>query len=98
MVEENLKNLESLSQAVATDSNPTLLLAKIFNNTTFTILEEKALSFSCNCSKERILRAFRLLGEQEISLMINEDHGAKVNCDFCNAEYVFSEDELKELL
>lgn len=63
---------------------------------------EKAAEFSpeyhCDCSRERIMRALISVGEQDLSQMIEEDHGAEVKCHFCNKAYRFDEQELRMLL
>ena len=38
------------------------------------------------------------LGADELRSMIAEQHGAEVDCHFCNKRYRFNEDELNELL
>ena len=98
MVEQNIHDLSSLAKRLTQDSNPTSLLGSLFGDMTFSILEEKPVHFSCNCSKERVTRAIKLLGVSEIKNMIEEDNGAKVNCDFCAAHYNFTENELENLM
>lgn len=95
-IEQNLQIMDSIAQQLSYDENPTLLLANIFVEQTFTILEEKPVRFSCTCSRERVVNALYLLGEAEIADMIAKDHGAQVKCDFCNTEYNFTEEELRE--
>ena len=43
-------------------------------------------------------RALITLGKDELTDMINTQHGAQVDCHFCNKRYEFSEDELRGLL
>ena len=38
------------------------------------------------------------MGKDELQAMINEDHGCELNCQFCNTEYHFSEEELKAII
>ena len=38
------------------------------------------------------------LGKDELTDMIDTQHGAKVDCHFCNRRYEFSEEDLKILL
>lgn len=97
-LEKNINNLESLAAQIADNANPATLLGRIFNNVAFTILDERPLQFECNCSRDRVKRALRLLGEKELRDMIEKDKGAKINCDFCNKNYEFSQSELEELI
>ncbi|MBI3554930.1 MAG: Hsp33 family molecular chaperone HslO, partial [Deltaproteobacteria bacterium] len=98
LVEDNINHLDGLASKIAHDSNPTLLLAHIFNDMTFTILDERPLQFECSCSKERVSRALRLLGRTEIEDMISKDKGAHVHCDFCGTSFRYSEDDLQAII
>ena len=62
------------------------------------ILSEAVPHYRCDCSRERIEKALISVGKEELTSMIEEDHGAEVKCHFCNAVYRFSEAELKMLL
>ena len=62
------------------------------------ILERRDTRYACDCSRERVERALITLGPKELNDMIAEQHGAQVDCHFCNKRYAFSEDELKALL
>ena len=62
------------------------------------VVEEFTPEYRCDCSRERIARALVSVGREELEDMIQKDHGAEVNCHFCNKTYAFNEEELKELL
>ena len=62
------------------------------------ILERRDTKYACDCSRERIERALITLGRDELEDMIRTQHGAQVDCHFCNKRYAFSERELQTLL
>lgn len=62
------------------------------------VLERRDTRYACDCSRQRVERALITLGAEEIRDMIATQHGAKVDCHFCNKRYVFSEDDLNGLL
>lgn len=62
------------------------------------ILTEGKPYYRCDCSRERIEQALISVGREELNSMINEDHGAEVQCHFCNQYYRFSETDLRQLL
>lgn len=62
------------------------------------ILESRFPRYACDCSRERIERMLITLGAEELQDMIQEQHGAQVDCHFCNKRYELSEEELKMLL
>ena len=62
------------------------------------VLERRDTRYACDCSRARVERALITLGKDELTDMIDQQHGAQVDCHFCNKRYEFSEDDLKTLL
>jgi molecular chaperone Hsp33 len=64
----------------------------------YEILGEKDVRFECNCSFERAVQLIASLGREEVTAMLDEDHGATMNCGFCNNVYTLGEDDLRQIL
>lgn len=64
----------------------------------FSIHEEQAVSYTCDCSLEKVEKAVISIGKNDISEMIREDGQAEVVCHFCNKKYVIERERLEELL
>ena len=62
------------------------------------ILERTPLAYRCTCSRERMEKALISLGRKELGSLIEEDKGAELVCHFCRSKYMFSTEELKDLL
>lgn len=62
------------------------------------ILETRMPRYACDCGREKIERVLITLGAEELEDMIATQHGAQVDCHFCNKRYEFSEEDLKRLL
>ncbi len=62
------------------------------------ILSHSVPAYRCDCSRERVERALVSLGREELEDMIREQHGAEVDCHFCNKRYRLSEADLRDLL
>ena len=62
------------------------------------ILSTRQPRYACNCSRERIEQVLVALGAEELSDMIREQHGAQVDCHFCNKRYQLTEAQLRDLL
>ena len=62
------------------------------------VLERRGTRYACDCSRERVERAIVTLGREEIEDMIATQHGAQVDCHFCNKRYAFTEEQLRALL
>ena len=53
--------------------------------------------FGCRCSRARIGEMLQLLGTVDLDEMIAEDKPAEITCNFCNARYEISRDELERI-
>lgn len=62
------------------------------------LLYDSEATYFCPCSKERVLRAISTLTNLDLVEMIQQDHKAEIDCDFCGAHYLISEPELQEVL
>ncbi len=62
------------------------------------ILEKIPVKFYCNCSRERVEKALISIGCEEIKSILEEDKKATLHCHFCNKDYIFDEDNLKNIL
>ena len=55
-------------------------------------------AYKCNCSRERVTKALISVGRKELESMIADGEDISLNCHFCNTDYTFSVDELKEFV
>jgi molecular chaperone Hsp33 len=97
-LEQRVTSFPPISSLVQAGKTPEEILEQLFEGEELKIHEKMPVQFKCKCSKERLGNAIIGLGKQEIQEMIEEDHGAKASCHFCNEDYHFTEEELKELL
>jgi len=82
----------------ATIENPNELLALLFQEHGFTILEETPITFSCNCSQTRAERALILSGSAELQDILDKEGKASITCDFCCKHYDFNSQAIEDLL
>jgi molecular chaperone Hsp33 len=61
------------------------------------ILERRPVSFFCPCTRERAQSTLGMLRPEDLEEMILETNEAEVRCNFCGAQYRFSELELDEI-
>lgn len=54
--------------------------------------------YECDCSKEKIEKALQALDKNEINKIIEEDSKAEIICHFCNKKYLFSKEDLINLV
>ena len=54
--------------------------------------------YECDCSKAKIERALLALEKTDLNKIIEEDGKAEIICHFCNKKYLFSKEELINLV
>lgn len=94
-LEERIANVEPISTLIARGLTPEEILGEVLGAENVEILDQMAVSFSCNCSRERFGNAIIGLGEREIRDMIEEDGQAEAHCHFCMETYVYSKEVLE---
>ena len=97
-LEEKLKGMDSVTKLLDQGMSPEQLLEYLLGDFGLEINDTIPASWYCNCSKERVEKAIISVGKKEITEMIREEKPIEVNCHFCNTNYTFSVEELKELL
>ena len=97
-LEKNIGKLPSVTTMLEEGNTPEDMIARILEGLDMEILDKIPTAFECNCSKERVEAAIISIGKDEIQSMIDEGEPIEVNCHFCSSHYIFSVDELKEIL
>lgn len=98
LLENNIKNAESISSLIDRGYTPEDILKEIFGVFNMEILEKSEVLYKCDCSRERMEEALISLGKEEINKIIEEDGKAEVVCHFCNKKHQFSKEDLKSLI
>ena len=97
-LEKNLAQITSVTELLDQGYTPEMLLEKLLGDMDLEINEKVPTSFYCNCDKVRVGKVLISLGEKELQGMIDDGENIELNCHFCNTNYTFSVEELKELL
>jgi molecular chaperone Hsp33 len=103
LLEERCREISGFSSRLASCSgNLKRLLEDIFPDLDPRLLEDaeaqQDVTFHCPCTRRRSVDALRLLGQAELSTILDEDGRAELTCHFCNEVYGVEEGELRELI
>ncbi|MEK9824825.1 MAG: Hsp33 family molecular chaperone HslO, partial [Methylotenera sp.] len=74
------------------------LLHRLFHEENVRLFEASNTRFFCSCSRASVSNMLRMLGEEEISNILQEQGKIEVNCDFCNTHYSFDQVDAAQLL
>lgn len=97
-LEQNVQKINSVTNLLEEGHTPESLLEKVLEGFDMQINEKMDTRFHCNCSKERVAKALISIGRKELNEMIQEGKPIEMNCHFCNTNYNFTVEELKEIL
>ena len=62
------------------------------------VLETTPVEYRCYCSRDRVEKALISMGKEELQALIDEQGSAELTCQFCDAVYLFTKEELQTLL
>ena len=97
-VEGGIMAAGPVSALLEQDPDPEHLLRTVMSDFDLKILETQPVSYKCYCSRERVERALISLGRKELEDMLREQGGCQLSCQFCDAVYDFSKEDLEGLL
>ena len=87
-----------VSAILEQNDDPEALLRTVMSDFDLKILETCPVSYKCYCSRQRVERALISLGKSELEQMLAEQGGCQLTCQFCDAVYDFSADDLRALI
>lgn len=99
-IETAIRDLPHPTTMLRSGESPHRILERIFADD-FQVLDERDVRFECACSRDRAVRAIRMLGSDAVSEMIEEGAergGAEVICEFCTERYLIPLEELRAML
>jgi molecular chaperone Hsp33 len=77
---------------------PEEVLANVFGDLEYRVLETRPVEWQCSCSYERSRQALIALGREELQALLESEGQAVVDCHFCRERYVFDRAELESLI
>ena len=83
------------------DSNMTLeeIAKKVTGDENVEILEDNIKpEYKCDCSKEHMKDALISIGKADLEEILKEDEKLEAMCHFCNKKYIFTKNELEEMI
>ena len=97
-VEGGIMAAGAVSAILEKNDDPEAMLRTVMSDFDLKILETCPVEYRCYCSRERVERALISLGRTELEQMLSEQGGCQLTCQFCDAVYDFSADDLRALI
>ena len=97
-LENKLKEISSITTLLDVGNTPEMILEYVLGEFGLETGGRLPAVFYCKCTKDRVEKALISVGRKDIGEMIEDGKPIEVNCHFCNKNYTFSVDELKDML
>lgn len=97
-LEKNIAGAGAITTMLTDGASLEDIIARILDGFDVQILEETPITYHCQCDQEKVQRALISMGKQELEKIIKEENKIEVTCQFCDASYTFSADDIAELL
>ncbi|MDR1753535.1 MAG: Hsp33 family molecular chaperone HslO [Eubacterium sp.] len=98
IVEKNVDGMKSVTDMLSNGIEIEKIAIKGLEGLNAEILDTFTAQYHCDCSRERTMSMLISLGEKEIDDLIKKEEETEVCCHFCNKKYLFSYNEMREIL
>ncbi len=102
------ETIVALEEGIAKAGNVTAMLDKglsckemlqaVCGEMELTWLEETPVEYRCYCDRDRVTATLISLGRKELQEIIDEGESISIECQFCDAPYVFAPAEIAQIL
>ena len=96
-LEDNVFFMDQLTTVLDEDGVDEVV-AQVLKGMEPEIVERHGVEYRCYCSRDRVREALRGVGEAALREMIAAAEPIACSCQFCDAQYTFSPEELTDLL
>ena len=97
-IERGVQRVGAVSAAFENGMDAEALLKAVLSEFEVEVLEKRPIEYRCYCDRERVTRALISMGRGEMEALIEEQGEAELTCQFCDAVYHYSKEELEAIL
>lgn len=93
-----LEEIDSITQMLSKGMNIEEIIKYIFEDMDLKIIDSLIPKFKCDCSRERVEKALISIGKKDLEEIYDDEKTEELKCHFCNKAYLFSHEDIGELL
>lgn len=99
VIEDNIKAMGPVTDVLKEESaDASAIVEKVFAGLSPEILSRRPVEYRCTCSRERVRRAIESMGRDNLEEICESGETTEVSCHFCGKAYLFSHEEVQEIL
>ena len=89
MLEQNVSRMKSMTELLCDGKMPYEIAEAVLEGFSPNVLDESEVQYHCDCSRDRVERAYMSLGQEELRKIAAEQETVELKCQFCNKAYHF---------
>ena len=94
-------HLEALSDTIKREEllelDANTVLTRLYHEDNPRVFDPQAITFKCGCSREKTITALVNVGQQALLDDVTENGAVNISCHYCLKEYVFDEQDIKNI-
>ena len=98
IVEAGIKRAGAVTAMLDQGMTPEDILGQVCGQLGVVFMETTPVEYKCYCNRERVTAALISLGKKELTEIMEEGKAFPVECQFCDEQYIFSPEDIGELL
>ncbi len=97
LLEENIFLMDQLTTILDEDGTDAIF-RQVLKGIEYHIVSREEIGYRCFCSKERARDALACIDPEELRQIVDDGEDISVGCQFCDAKYSFTTEELSDIL
>ena len=93
-IEENAHLLVNVSSLFAQGKSCRDVMDLALNGIPYDLFDEIDVAYSCDCSRDRMMRALATVGKEDLTRILAEEGRIECECHFCDQKYSFTAEDL----
>lgn len=98
LITYRLQEIPSVTDMITKGMSVEDILKYIFEDMDLKILDSMVPSYRCDCSREKVEKALISIGLKDLKELYDDGKSEELKCHFCNKSYIFTHDEIGELI
>ena len=97
-LEAGIKRAGAVTAMLDAGLTPEEMLGQVCGDLGILFMETTEVEYKCYCTRERVEAALISLGKKELSEIVAEGKPFPVECQFCDEKYIFTPEQIADLL
>lgn len=98
LITYRLQEIPPITTLISSGKTVEEIVEYIFEGMDLKILDSMEPVYSCDCSRERVEKALISIGKKDLKSIYDEGKTEELKCHFCNKSYLFTHEQIGELL